>query len=280
MRTLRKIISSHLAEVQGTPISRALPSDGVRQISPFLLLDHLGPMTLVPGRPFVVEDHPHRGFEPVTFLFEGGNEHRDSAGGYGLLDSGDVQWMTAGSGVVHREGARKDYVDRGERFHAVQLWVNLPKAYKMTRPKYQDIKAKSILVWEQDGARLRVVAGKLEGVPGPASTFTPMLVAHGKARSQSSIEIPIPESYNAAVYVTQGSLRSNGQLIDARRLAWFDNNGPSIQLFSPVESEFLLLSGEAIDEPLATRGPFVMNTPEEVEQAIEDYRAGRIGVIS
>ncbi len=280
MRTVRRIIRSHLTDVQGTPISRALPSDDVNQISPFLLLDHLGPMTLVPGRPFTVEDHPHRGFEPVTFLFEGRSEHRDSAGGHGLLKGGDVQWMTAGSGVIHREGATVEYADQGGRFHAVQIWVNLPRTYKMTRPRYQDIKAKNIPDLRKDGMRLRIVAGEIEGLTGPAATFTPVLMAHGIATAGGAIDIPVPESFNAAVYVTRGALRSSGEAIAVRKLAWFDNNGPTINLFAPEDAEFLVLAGEPIDEPMAAAGPFVMNTPEEVAEAIRDYDAGRMGTDS
>jgi redox-sensitive bicupin YhaK (pirin superfamily) len=271
-------VKSHLAEVQGIAISRALPSGTVRQVSPFLLLDHLGPMTLPPGQPLTIEDHPHRGFEPVTFLFGGSHEHRDSSGGHGFLESGDVQWMTAGSGIVHREASRMEHAKQQDgRFHAVQLWVNLPGAHKMTRPKYQDIKARAIPVWEFGGVRMRVVAGEIEGVQGPASTFTPILVAHGIARTGGAVEVPVPPHFNAAVYVVRGSLRSNGETIEVRKLAWYDNNGPVVPLFAPEDAEFLLLAGEPIDEPLATFGPFVMNTPEEIEQAIEDYEAGRMG---
>jgi redox-sensitive bicupin YhaK (pirin superfamily) len=277
MRTLRKIVKSHLAEVQGIAISRALPSDTVRQVSPFLLLDHLGPMTLPPDQPLTIEDHPHRGFEPVTFLFGGSHEHRDSSGGHGFLESGDVQWMTAGSGVVHSEASCMEDANQDGRFHAVQLWVNLPSAHKMTPPKYQDIKAREIPVSERGGVRMRLVAGELDGLLGPASTFTPILLAHGIARSGGAVEIPVPPHFNAAVYVIRGSLRSNGETIDVRKLAWFDNNGSVVPVFAPEDAEFLLLSGEPIDEPLATFGPFVMNTPEEIELAIEDYDAGRMG---
>ena len=280
MRTIRRIVPSHLAEVQGTPISRALPSDDVNQISPFLLIDHIGPMTLVPGRPFTVEDHPHRGFEPVTFVFAGCLEHRDSTGAHGLLGPGDVQWMTSGAGVVHRESVPGAYADTGGLFHAVQLWVNLPAAHKSAAPRYQDIGAADIPVREAGGVRLRLVAGELDGLSGPAATFTPMLIAHGTAAAGGAVEIAVPECYNAAVYVTHGSLRSSGEAFAARKLAWFDGNGASIHLFAPEEAAFLVLAGEPIDEPVAAAGPFVMNTPEELAQAIADYDAGRMGKLA
>jgi len=276
-RTIRKVLGSHLADLQGAPISRALPSGDVNQVSPFLLLDHIGPVTQVPGRPFTVEEHPHRGFEPVTFLFEGRIEHRDSSGGRGLLEGGDVQWMTAGSGVIHREGVPDDYATAGGRLHAVQLWVNLPGVAKMSPPRYQDIKAAHIPVIEGADFRLRLIAGRLADLSGPAETHTPMLIVHGAVRGGGYLTIPVPDRYNAVLYVTAGSVRTSGQEISVRWLAWFHNNGPAIHVYAPGDSEFLVLAGEPIDEPLAASGPFVMNTPDELARAAADYESGRMG---
>lgn len=264
----------------GLTITSPFPSEGVKQISPFILLDHLGPFTIVQGQNVDLPDHPHRGFEPVSILFEGSVEHKDSAGHHGFIKGGDIQWMTAGSGIVHSEGIPKDMAKNGGQFHAVQFWVNLPKKFKMTEPKYQNISKENIPVKSSDGVQLRIIAGELDGTKGAASTFSPMMVVHGIMQAQKSTLVSMRNSFNCGLYVTLGQLKINGEKIDARKMVWFNNDGDAINVTAETKSEFLLLAGEPIAEPLVQYGPFVMNTQEEIARAMNDYEEGKMGAIN
>lgn len=266
--------------VGNSVIYSPLPASGMRQMSPFLMLDHLPPTELLPNQPFYVPPHPHRGFEPVTILFSGGIEHKDSAGNHGLLKSGAVQWTTAGSGIVHSEGTHPDLITTGTTMHLIQLWVNLPKAHKMTQPRYQDIHAPQIPVINiAENARLRLIAGEYAGQKAAINTFTPMLLIHGILEAGGRVEIDVPTSFNSALYTTLGALDVDGQPLENRQMAFFSQEGKRIGVSSAQGAEFLLLAGEPINEPLASYGPFVMNTTDEIQQAIRDYQEGKMGGI-
>lgn len=268
----------------GFPVRTLLPSPGIRQLSPFLMLDYAGPARFEPSdRPRGVGEHPHRGFETVSIAYQGSIDHRDSAGNSGTINPGDVQWMTAASGVVHEEMHGKDFTKNGGIFEMVQLWVNLPAAYKMSKPRYQSILSAQIPRIEL-GVRAvgRVVAGELNGVKGPAKTFTRVDVFDVRLEEDGRGELNLPHGHNAALILLCGDLVVNGSsaLKGEALVAPLSPAGENILLESRAPSLVLVLSGEPIDEPVASYGPFVMNTEAELRQAFEDYDAGRMGRLS
>lgn len=252
-------------------------------ISPFLLLDYAGPARFEPtDKPRGVEEHPHRGFETVTIVYQGRLDHRDSAGNHGTIGPGDVQWMTAASGVVHEEFHQSEFTRSGGVLEMVQLWVNLPAKFKMSAPKYQtlldsDIPALSL----SDGGTVRVIAGQFRGSKGPARTFTPIDLLDLRLARGARTELSLPEGHNTAILVLSGSLQLNASKItNDAELALFDRAGSEIAVEAQSDTIALVLSGEPIHEPIVGRGPFVMNTEEEIRQAIFDYQNGRMGALS
>ncbi|MVM39809.1 pirin family protein [Spirosoma sp. HMF3257] len=260
----------------------AFHPQGSRPFNPFLLLDHHGPMQVQPSnRPKGVDQHPHRGFETVTIVYEGALEHRDSAGNYGKLFAGDVQWMTAASGIIHEEKHEKEFSRQGGQLDFVQLWVNLPAKDKKSPPNYQDIAASKIQTTVlPNGGKLRVIAGELAGLQGPASTFSPIFVADLTLANSQSETLTIPAQYTAMVYVLNGSASLNGKPINRGQIALMNTNGDTITLSTSSAAKLLILAGEPIHEPLAVYGPFVMNTREEILEAFEDFQNGRMGVLN
>ena len=279
-RSVANIIPADKIDMGGTLVKQSLPTQKVDQVSPFLLIHHFGPTSVEAGSdPLGVGPHPHRGFEPVTFLYKGGIRHKDSRGNEGILKGGDVQWMTAGMGIIHSERASNAFLENGGTMEGIQLWVNLPKAHKMAQPNYQDIKGEDIPVLTQDGSSLRVVAGKYKDIKGPASTFTPILALQASLESGGFLEIDIPESYNALAYVLDGEIELNESWsYEKETLLHFKNNGEGIALKGKKTAEVLILAGAPIDEPLAQWGPYVMNTQTELLQAMRDYQMGKMGV--
>lgn len=265
----------------GFPVRNLFPSNGVNQISPFLMLDYAGPARFEPSsRPRGVGEHPHRGFETVTIAYQGAVDHRDSAGNSGTIYPGDVQWMTAASGVVHEEKHESEFTRNGGTFEMVQLWVNLPKAYKMSAPRYQGITNEQIPVVDLgSGGSARIIAGELNGVKGPAKTFTPVDLFDVRLNAGNRVELSLPEGHNSAVVLLRGNVVVNGseRLEGQAKLAALSSQGDSLTLDAKEESLVLILGGEPIDEPVASYGPFVMNTQAELRQAVEDYQAGRMG---
>jgi len=269
----------------GFPVRNLIPGDGVgEQLSPFLLLDYAGPEYFPPtDTPRGVGEHPHRGFETVTIVYEGVVAHRDSTGSGGVIGPGDVQWMTAASGIVHEEMHEKAWAKQGGTFHAIQLWVNLPRAHKMSKPGYQTLLNADIPTVELDGGagRLRVIAGEFHGVKGPARTFTPIHLYDVRMNAGHREEITVPAGFNTAVFVLQGEVSVNGAgPVKEAELARLGKAGERIAIEARSDATLLVLSGEAIHEPVARYGPFVMNTQDEILQAIQDYQAGRMGHLS
>lgn len=260
----------------------AFHPQGSRPYNPFLLLDHHGPMQVKPSdRPKGVDQHPHRGFETVTIVYEGALEHRDSAGNYGKLFAGDVQWMTAASGIIHEEKHEKEFSRQGGQLDFVQLWVNLPAKDKKSPPKYQDIAASKIQTTVlPNGGKLRVIAGELAGLKGPANTFSPIIVADLTLVNGQSETLTIPKEYSLMVYVLSGSAKLLGETIDRGQIALMNADGDTITLSTSTDAKLLILAGEPIHEPLAVYGPFVMNTREEILEAFEDFQNGRMGVLN
>lgn len=256
-------------------------ADYGRQLSPFLLLDHAGPMVFEPttGRRGVGE-HPHRGFETVTIVYQGEVEHRDSTGAGGFIGPGDVQWMTAGSGILHEEFHSSAFAGRGGALEMVQLWVNLPAKDKMTAPGYQTLLQREIPVVElADGAgALRVIAGDYNGARGPARTHSAMDVWDIRLRANGQARLPVGQGRTLAVVVLRGTVQVNGTEI-AREGQWvlLDREGADVSLEANGDASVLLLSGEPLDEPVVGYGPFVMNTQAQIAEAVEDYNSGAFG---
>jgi redox-sensitive bicupin YhaK (pirin superfamily) len=281
MKTVRKIIASQRKSLgEGQSVMSPLPNQWVDQISPFIMLDHFGPKDIPAGKPFFVPPHPHRGFEPVTILFEGMVEHKDSLGNSGSIKGGDVQWMTAGSGVIHSEGAPSDFAKTGGTLHLIQLWVNLPKRAKMSTPKYQDIPSGKIPSIKIGNATLRLIAGTYADQKGPAETFTPILLMHGIVKAGDKLSMAIPQNYHSSIFVTKGELSTDGYEIPEQHLVWYNEDNQNIEISAIHDSEFLLMAGEPIEEPIASYGPFVMNNKSEIIEAIQDYEAGKYGTIA
>jgi hypothetical protein len=248
-------------------------------LSPFLLLDYAAPETFAPlGEPRGVGRHPHRGFETVTIAYQGGVEHRDSAGNEGTIGPGDVQWMTAASGIVHEEWHERAFTRRGGIMEMAQLWVNLPAKDKMAPPAYQDIRSRQIPTVELGGgASVRVIAGEFRGAKGPARTFTPINVWDAALKAGQRVEMEFQEGYTTLLAILKGSVVINGgETATAAELAILDRAGKEITLEATVDAVVLVLNGEPINEPVVGYGPFVMNTRGEIQQAIQDYQSGRL----
>lgn len=266
----------------GFPVRSLFTYDGLgRQLSPFLMLDHAGPQQFSPApKPRGVGEHPHRGFETVTIVYQGEVAHRDTAGNHGVIGPGDVQWMTAAAGVLHDEFHSPEFTRRGGVLELCQLWVNLPAAHKMDAPRYQAIEAAAIPeIALPDGAgAVRLIAGTHADRRGPAETVTPLNVWDVRLRAGHTADLGLPPGHNAAVAVLRGEL----VLPDARRVAGgglvvFGLAGDALRFTAGTDACLLLLSGEPIDEPIVGYGPFVMNTRGEIEQAVADYQRGLFG---
>jgi quercetin 2,3-dioxygenase len=276
-------------EGEGFPVRRAFAGVDLAHLDPFIHMDQMGEVEYAPGEPKGTAWHPHRGFETVTYIIDGTFEHQDSEGGGGVITDGDTQWMTAGSGLLHIERPPEALVVSGGLFHGLQLWVNLPRAQKMARPRYQDLRGResAFLSSDDGGALLRVIAGDLAGHLGPGVTTTPITMAHATVSPGARLALPWRPDFNALVYVLagQGTVGPAGQPIRKGQLAVL-GHGDSLSVTAAATQplaepnlEVLLLGGRPIREPVAWAGPFVMNTRAEVVQAFEDYTAGRLGRI-
>lgn len=252
-----------------------------QHLSPFLLLDHAGPMNFEPTEhPRGVGQHPHRGFETVTIVYEGEVAHRDSTGAGGSIGPGDVQWMTAASGILHEEFHSPTFTRAGGTLEMVQLWVNLPAQHKMAAPGYQNLLNQDIptAALPQGAGTLRVIAGDYVGHAGPARTFTPMDVWDVRLAQGRTVSLPVADGRTLALIVLRGTVLVNGrEVVREAQLVTLDRNGRDVLLEANTDATVLLLSGEPIDEPIVGHGPFVMNTRQEIEQAINDFNQGRFG---
>ncbi len=260
-----------------------IPSQRFQDFSPFLMLDHHGPMQVKPSPvPKGVDEHPHRGIETVTVVFEGALQHRDSAGNKGTIFAGDVQWMSAASGLVHEEKHEINFSRKGGTLDFVQLWVNLPRAHKMEAPRYQELTAAQIPVLQiNDQTKLRLISGDLNGLKGPALTYTPVLLAEVIIEGSSEFELQLPENYNVAIHVAQGEIALNDTKgIKAKRIAKLSQQGEWVSVATQGGmTRLLILGGEPINEPIVSYGPFVMNTQAEIMQTLQDYQSGKMGFL-
>lgn len=276
----RIVAARRQLEGGGFVVRRPLPGPGLESADPFLLLDEMGPADYGPGEAAGAPDHPHRGFETVTYMLEGEFEHEDSAGHRGTIRPGDVQWMTAGRGVVHSEMPSRRIRENGGRVHGFQIWVNLPARLKMTRPRYQEVPASRIPEAKSDDgrAKVRVIAGEALGARAVIDTHTPIVFQDWTLESGADLTLPLPPEHQTLVYVFGGAVRAGDRDVRDGELALL-GPGRTARFRGAGRSRFLLLAGVPIGEPLARYGPFVMNTEEELAQAFADYRAGRLGQI-
>ena len=276
-------------EGEGFPVRRAFAGVDLTALDPFVHMDQMGEVEYAPGEPKGTPWHPHRGFETVTYMIDGTFQHQDSTGGGGLITNGATQWMTAGAGILHIERPPEEMIASGGLFHGIQLWVNLPAAKKWVPPRYQDIGAQRVtLLTSADGTSLvRVIAGDVAGESGPGVTHTAMAMVHATLTPGAVLELPWPAGFNALVYVLsgRGSVGEGQAEIRAGQLAVL-GSGDFVTLAAAQRQEsrapaldVLILGGQPIREPVAAYGPFVMNRQDELAQAFEDYRAGRLGTV-
>src|SRR6266850_7420672 len=287
-RTVAGIVNSiETLEGGGFLVRRPFPKASFSDFDPFLLLDEMGPMDVAPGEAKGAPDHPHRGFETVTYMLSGDMEHKDSSGHAGRLRSGDVQWMTAGAGVVHAEMPSPEFMRKGGRMHGFQLWVNLPQRDKMVKPRYQEIpSAKIPKATSDDGlVSVSVIAGEALGEKAVIETRTPIIYLHYRIEPGGAVTQQVPGTYNGFAYVVEGDglFGAEGERAQDGQMVLFAQDGDEVSIENPADAkatlEVLLIAGVPLNEPVARYGPFVMNTQEEIRQAIEDYAHGRMGTI-
>jgi quercetin 2,3-dioxygenase len=284
--TSRILDSVKTMEGEGLVVNRSLPSN--REFDPFLLLDEFGPADLAPGQVGGVPAHPHRGFETVTYMLDGRFEHTDSQGHSGKLNPGDVQWMTAGSGVIHSEMPEKEFARTGGRLHGFQLWINLPKRDKMIKPYYQEIPSSKLPVAKSSDGRttVKIIAGEVLGNRAVIDTRTPIMYLHFTLQPAGEIVQHFPKDHNIFGYVIDGAgyFGKNERLAQKGQMVIFARDGEAVSIKAPADAtsplDVLLLAGVPLKEPIAQYGPFVMNTSEEINQAIEDYRSGKMGRVN
>ncbi len=278
-RTIKKIISSQKVNMGGIRLQQPIPDRSIDHIDPFVLIHH-GSLPVTKGKQQSesgVGPHPHRGFAPVTFVFKGGIHHQDSIGNNAVVNAGGTQWMHAGKGIIHSERPSKEMVDTGGQNEIIQFWVNTPAKHKMEAPYYLPLSAEDTPVIQKDKASIAVVAGDFENVTGPAKTYSPQVLLRFDTQSGADLSIEIPNTYNSLIYLLDGEIESQGKLARAKDMIWYNNDGNNIALEVKKDSRFILLSGEPLNEPIASYGPFVMNTEEEIRQAMSDYQTGKMG---
>ena len=281
-RSVSKVVNAKTTlEGEGFVVHRAFPNQSLREFDPFLLLDEMGPMKVSAGEAKGAPDHPHRGFETVTYMLDGAFEHKDSHGHSGKLKTGDVQWMTAGSGVIHSEMPEKEFLQQGGTLHGFQLWVNLPKKDKMIKPRYQDIPSDKIPVAQSNGIKVKVIAGESMGKHAVIDTRIPIMYLHYTLQPGATVIQKIPQNYNAFAYVINGNGLFGDKQISANKeqIVLFEQDGNQITFKANEVLNVLLIAGIPLGEPIARYGPFVMNTEEEIKQAMLDYNSGRMGKI-
>ncbi|MFF1409644.1 pirin family protein [Streptomyces sp. NPDC058289] len=266
-------------EGEGFPVRRAVPTPRIPQLDPFLMVDQVGPVDLGPGEPRGAAEHPHRGFESITYVLDGDIEYADSTGSRGVVRPGGVRWLTAGAGVLHSAQPSAAFREAGGLQHNLQIWVNLPASLKGLRPRTQNHGAAGIpVVRTLDGSWFKVIAGTALGATGPFRTRVPVTVVHASVAPGSSAVLPAPAGRNAAVYLLSGSGKVASQELADGDLAVLAHDGDSVRVEGgPVGADLLFLSGEPIGEPVVRSGPFVMNTPQEIDRAFDDYANDRLG---
>ena len=283
--TVQNKSKSNFVNMGPIRLRQPLPSLQINDVDPFILLHHYGPYQInAESNPFDLGPHPHRGFEPITLLVQGEQLHRDSLGNHSVVKAGDVQWTTAGKGIVHAEGPTKDFVQKGGALEGIQLWLNLPSSHKMMEPAYQHIRHEEMPLIKSDASKIsiKVVAGIYKGAKGEIKTQTPVNVLWGVSKATGSASIDIAEGHQALVYLIKGKLRINESEVledDGTKMIVFNNDGDHFLLQSEEDSVFLVLTGTPLEEKVVSHGPFVMNSQQEIQQALVDYQQGKMGFV-
>ena len=285
IRTIQHKTGSPLVNMGPIRLRQPIPNQGLEQVDPFILLHHYGPYAISEfNNPFDLGPHPHRGFEPITLLYKGEQLHRDSLGNESIVKAGDVQWTTAGRGIIHSEGPTKEFVERGGELEGIQLWLNLPAKNKMIPANYQHIKSEDMPVVqnEQKNIILKVVAGELNGKKGPILTQTSVNVYMVSANSEGIMEVKVPANHNALIYLLDGEVMVNNETTlkkGSAQMVSFNQDGDTLQFEAHDQSNVLILTGEPINEKVSQYGPYVMNTQTEIMEAMRDYQQGKMGYL-
>ncbi|WP_114938031.1 pirin family protein [Mucilaginibacter endophyticus] len=262
-------------------VRQPLPHKDFRFANPFIVLHHMGPEVIAPGQTLRIHPHPHRGFSPYTIMLQGEGYHKDNAGNDEIIKAGDVQWMFAGKGIMHSEGPTAELLQQGGVQELIQLWINAPKSKKWDEPFYQSAKANQLpKILIGDGLDFSLASGDYEGKTGPIKNFTPVISIVGKIASGKEADFKATPGYWALLYIINGTVNVNGQTIDQHNLVVFEKENEDISVLAEENSQVLFLSAEPIDEPVSAKDNFVMNTPEEIEQALTDYQNGVFGTLN
>ncbi|MDA9110915.1 pirin family protein [Bacteroidia bacterium] len=280
-RSLQRIYPADKVNMGGHLIDQPLPNRTIENVDPFLLIHHWH--NHLPGgqRPQEagVGPHPHRGFSPVTFVFKGAVEHRDSLGEHATVHAGGTQWMFAGRGVTHSERFPKDMVAEGGELEFIQFWVNAPAKHKMAAPYYQPIQLEDTPLVAEDKSKIWIVSGEYKGTKGPAPTYSPQLLLRGELQKDGAVQIPVPATYNVLVYVLEGSIKTTGGQLLTKDMGIYQLDGDTIDLTATADTRYIVLSGEPINEPVAQYGPFVMSNQTELMEAVRDAQQGKMGIL-
>ena len=285
LKTIQKKVGSPLVNMGPIKLRQPIPTEGIENVDPFILLHHYGPYAISEfNNPFDLGPHPHRGFEPITLLFKGEQLHRDSLGNEMLVKAGDVQWTTAGRGVIHAEGPTKEFVKKGGDLEGIQLWLNLPSEKKMMPANYQHIKSDDMPIIENEDKRitLKIVAGEQQEKKGFIETQTSVNVFTAETMDSGKMEIDIPKTHQSLLYLLDGEIIVNNEITlkkGAAQMVTFNQDGNTIEFEAKKESTLLILSGAPINEKIAQYGPYVMNTQTEIMEAMRDYQMGKMGYL-
>ena len=282
IRTIKTIVSAQRINMGGHLLDQPLPVNGIDSIDPFLLIHHWDEPVKSGGKQseLGVGPHPHRGFSPVTFIFKGSVRHQDSIGNTAVISEGGTQWMHAGNGIVHSERPGIELVKNGGEQEFIQFWVNTPSKYKMEPPYYLPISADDTPKIKKDNAEISVVAGEFESLIGPAKTYSPQTLLRIEAKASTKLKLPIPDRYNTILYILNGKLSADGKHAKSKDMIWFENDGAGVEIVILEPSRLIILSGEPIGESVAAYGPFVMNSQEELQQAVNDFHNGNMGTLN
>jgi len=282
VRTVKKIVSAQRVNMGGNFLEQPLPINGLDMVDPFLLIHHWNE-PLKPGgkqSELGVGPHPHRGFSPVTFIFKGSIRHQDSIGNTAVISEGGTQWMHAGKGIIHSERPGIELIKNGGQQEFIQFWVNTPSKYKMEEPYYLPITAGDTPIIKKGNVDINIVAGEFESLTGPAKTYSPQILLRIEGESTTKLQLPIPVKYNTLLYILNGEISANGKRAKSKDMIWFENDGECIEIDIITTTRLIVLSGEPIGEPVAAYGPFVMNSQEELQQAVNDFHEGTMGTLN
>ncbi|MGK0366004.1 MAG: redox-sensitive bicupin YhaK (pirin superfamily) [Saprospiraceae bacterium] len=280
-KSIQQIIPSQKVNMGGHIIEQPLPNNSINQLDPFLLIHHAewnlkGNQS---QQEVGIGGHPHRGFSPVTFVFQGDIRHQDSFGNDAVVKAGGTQWMHAGKGITHSERPSAILAKSGGIQEIIQFWVNTPAKYKMEEPYYLPLSEEDTPILKGENYSVQIVAGEYKGIKGPAKTFSPMLLMRGEIKTSASAEFEIPKNFNTLVYLLDGELKVNDRIAKRKDLVCFENDGEMIQLSANKNTRFIILSGEPIGEKVSSYGPFVMNSSAEIMEAVKDAQMGKMGVL-